>query len=58
MDSSSNILIFIIAAFALGAVVVMSKANIPPQLKRGLAIASLFMVVVAFCLIVYSFWTL
>ncbi|GGH15763.1 hypothetical protein [Paenibacillus segetis] len=57
MDSS-NILIFIISAFALGGVVVMSKNNIAPKLKRGLAITTLLFVVVAFCLIVYSFWTL
>jgi mannose/fructose/N-acetylgalactosamine-specific phosphotransferase system component IIC len=57
MDTS-NILIFIITAFALGAVVVMTKNNIPPKLKRGLAITTIFMVVAAFSLIVYSFWTL
>lgn len=56
--NSSNILIFIVSSFALGGVVVMSKDNIPPKLKRSLAIATIFFVAVAFCLIVYSFWTL
>lgn len=57
MDSS-NILIFIVSAFALGGVVVMSRNNIPPKLKRSLAITTILFVAVAFCLIVYSFWTL
>lgn len=54
MDSS-NLLIFIICAFALGLVVIMSKNNIPPKLRRGLALTSAIMVALAFCLMIISF---
>jgi len=55
---SSNILIFVISAFCLGAIMVMSKDKIPPRLKRGMAIVSIAMILFAFFLILYSFFTL
>ncbi|WP_162944125.1 hypothetical protein [Paenibacillus aceti] len=55
---SSNYLIFIICAFCLGLVLILSKNSIPPKLKRGLAITAIVMIVAAFALIVYSFLSL
>ncbi|GIP53140.1 MULTISPECIES: hypothetical protein [Paenibacillus] len=57
MDSS-NLLIFIICAFALGVVLILTKNSIPPKLRRGYAIAALVMVVIAFFLLVYSFYNM
>ncbi|MFD2661731.1 hypothetical protein [Paenibacillus thailandensis] len=54
MDFTATI-IFIIAAFALGGVVVMSRDSLPPRIKRGLAIVSIALIAFAFFLIVYSF---
>ncbi|WP_199909985.1 hypothetical protein [Paenibacillus sp. CAA11] len=53
--NSSNVTVFVILAFALAIVVLLSKNNIPPALKRGLALVSVLMVAMAFFLIVYSF---
>ncbi|MEF2965551.1 hypothetical protein V3851_06875 [Paenibacillus sp. M1] len=55
MDS---LVIFIICAFALGVVIILSKNNIPPKLRRGFAIVAIVMVAVAFCLLVYSFFSM
>ncbi|WP_435921718.1 hypothetical protein [Paenibacillus sp. DYY-L-2] len=57
MDSSS-LLIFIICAFALGVVLILSKNNIPSKLRRGFAITALVMVAVAFLLLVYYLFNL
>ncbi|MFD1176777.1 hypothetical protein ACFQ3W_10765 [Paenibacillus puldeungensis] len=53
--NSSNILIFTICAFALGGILIMSKDNIPPKMKRGLALTAVILVAAAFGLIIYSF---
>ncbi|MFD1953437.1 hypothetical protein ACFSL6_04420 [Paenibacillus thailandensis] len=47
MDFTATI-IFIIAAFALGGVVVMSRDSLPPRIKRGLAIVSIALIAFAF----------
>ncbi|RCX21740.1 hypothetical protein DFP94_102497 [Fontibacillus phaseoli] len=57
MDSS-NLLIFIICAFALGIILILSRNNIPPKLRRSFAITALVMVVIAFGLLVYSFFSM
>ncbi|MBA9086315.1 mannose/fructose/N-acetylgalactosamine-specific phosphotransferase system component IIC [Fontibacillus solani] len=54
MDTS-NLLIFIISAFALGVVIIMTRDRIPAKMRRGLAITATIMVALAFCLIIYSF---
>lgn len=54
MDSSKN-LIFIIVAFALGAVLVMGKNSVPPSLRRWMALTAIVMILIAFILIVFSF---
>lgn len=54
--NSSDVTIFVIVAFALALIVLMSRNNIPPKFKRGLALFSLIMVVVAFILIIMSFF--
>ncbi|TYP71140.1 hypothetical protein BCM02_11090 [Paenibacillus methanolicus] len=58
MDMSATTIIFIIAAFSLGLVVIMQRNNIPPKLRRGLAIASIAFIAFAFFLIVYSLATM
>lgn len=55
MDTTATI-IFIIAAFALGAIVIMQRNTLPPKMKRGLALISIFLIAFAFFLIVYSFF--
>ncbi|MNO52372.1 hypothetical protein D3C76_427900 [compost metagenome] len=55
MDTS-NLLIFIISAFALGVVIIMAKDRIPGKLRRGLALTATIMVALAFCLMIYSFF--
>ncbi|MFC4812303.1 hypothetical protein [Paenibacillus sp. GCM10023250] len=57
MDTTSTI-IFIIAAFSLGGVLLMQRNNIPANLRRGLAIAAIVFIAFAFFLIVYSFATM
>ncbi|MFB9326014.1 hypothetical protein ACFFSY_08830 [Paenibacillus aurantiacus] len=57
MDMSATI-IFIIAAFSLGLIVILQRNNIPPSLRRGLAIASIAFISFAFFLIVYSLATM
>ncbi|WP_169306588.1 hypothetical protein [Cohnella pontilimi] len=54
--ASSNLL-YIIAAFALGAVLIFMREKIPPQLRRSLAIVSIALIAFAFFLIVYSLYT-
>ncbi|MDU2239048.1 MAG: hypothetical protein E7E23_00610 [Paenibacillus sp.] len=55
MMDSSNLLIFIICAFALGGVVILNKDRLQPRLRRSLALASVLLIVVAFGLMIYSF---
>ena len=54
--NSSDVTLFVILAFAMAAVVLFSRKNIPQKLKRPLALFSLVMIVIAFALIVYSFF--
>lgn len=55
MMDSSNLLIFIICAFALGVVVILNKDRLHPRLRRSLALASVLLIMVAFGLMIYSF---
>ncbi|MFD0674170.1 hypothetical protein [Cohnella sp. GCM10027633] len=48
-------IIFIISAFGLAVVLIMSRERIPQQMRRSLAITSILLVLFAFFLIVYSF---
>ncbi|WP_187377854.1 hypothetical protein [Paenibacillus senegalimassiliensis] len=52
---NSSLLIFVICAFAMGVVLIMSKDRIDPRFRRGLAITSIVMITLAFGLIIYSF---
>jgi uncharacterized membrane protein len=54
--NSSDITVFVIIAFAMAIVVLLSKNNIPTKFRRGFALFSVFMVVIAFVLIIYSFF--
>ncbi|MBO2942564.1 hypothetical protein JJQ72_00995 [Paenibacillus sp. F411] len=54
----SNAVIFIILAFSLGLIMIMNRDRIPAQLRKGMAITAIFMILFAFYIIVYSFFTL
>lgn len=54
MNVGMSYVIFIVAAFLLGFVIITKKDSIPDKLRRPLAIAALIMVVLAFILILYS----
>lgn len=56
MNAESN-LIFIIAAFASGIVLILMRDRIPDRLRRGMALLSIALIAFAFFLIVYSLWT-
>ncbi|GIP21213.1 hypothetical protein [Paenibacillus sp. J22TS3] len=51
----SRIALFIVLAIALGLILIMNRDNIPPKLKRPMAISALVMIIVAFVLVIYSF---
>lgn len=57
MDTTAAV-IFIIAAFSLGAVLIMKRDTIPAQMRRGLALIAIVLIALAFFLIVYSFLTM
>ncbi|MCU6707597.1 hypothetical protein M6D81_02645 [Paenibacillus sp. J5C_2022] len=57
MDATSAI-IFIIAAFSLGAVLIMKRDSIPPRLRRAMAIFSILLIGFAFFLIVYALFNM
>jgi hypothetical protein len=54
---NNSSVVFIIAAFALGIVLILSRERLPAQLRRGMAIVSIVLILFAFFLIVYSFFT-
>lgn len=56
MDTTS--VIFIIAAFCLGLVLIMKKDTIPSPLKKWMAISAIVMILFAFFIIVYSLFGL
>ncbi|MCR2806527.1 hypothetical protein [Paenibacillus soyae] len=58
MDAMTSSIIFIIAAFCLGAVVIMKREAIPPKMRRWLALFSIAMIAFAFFLIVYALFTM
>ncbi|MBP2001308.1 hypothetical protein J2Z69_002351 [Paenibacillus shirakamiensis] len=51
----TRIAVFIVVAFALGLVVIMNKNNIPPRLKRGIALSAAVMIVLAFIFLIIGF---
>ncbi|MGG1635908.1 hypothetical protein MHH56_20665 [Paenibacillus sp. FSL K6-3182] len=57
MDATASV-IFIIAAFALGAIVILKRDTLPPGIRRGLALVSIGFIAFAFFLIVYAFFTM
>lgn len=57
MDATSAI-IFIIAAFSLGAVLIMKRDAIPARLRKAMAIISILLIGFAFFLIVYALSTM
>ncbi|OMF21672.1 hypothetical protein BK133_27930 [Paenibacillus sp. FSL H8-0548] len=57
MDPTTSI-IFIIAAFSLGAIVIMKRDSMPAGLRRGLAMISIAFIALAFFIIVYAFLTM
>ena len=57
MDQS-NVVIFIILAFSAGLIMIMNRDRVPQQLRRGMAITSILMILFAFFLIVYTLFNL
>ncbi|MDQ6421844.1 hypothetical protein RB620_20660 [Paenibacillus sp. LHD-117] len=57
MDTTSTI-IFIVAAFSLGAIVIMKRDSLPQSMRRGLAIVSILLIAFSFFLIAYSLFTM
>jgi|GEM_PF-581365 uncharacterized protein (DUF983 family) len=57
MDTTA-LVIFIIAAFSFGAVLIMKRDTIAPPMRRFLALAAIVMIVSAFIMLVYAFLTL
>jgi len=57
MDTT-NIVIFIILAFSLGAIMILNRDRIPARLRRGMALIAAAFILFAFYLIVYSFFNL
>lgn len=55
MDTNATV-IFIIAAFGLAVIMILSRERIPGQLRRPMAIAAIALVLFAFFLIVYSLY--
>ena len=58
MRDSGSIIAFIVAAFALSAILILKRDSLPAHVKRPLAITALVMVSFAFFMIVYSLFTL
>lgn len=58
MDAMTSSIVFIIAAFSLGAIVVMKRDTLPPKMRRGMALISIALIAFAFFLIVYSLFTM
>jgi len=56
--NSTATLIFVIAAFALGAVTIMKRDTMTPAMRRGMAIISIFFIAFAFFVIVSAFFTM
>jgi preprotein translocase subunit SecG len=53
VDTTSTI-IFVIAAFSLGGIILMQRNNIPASMRRGMAITAIVFIAFAFFLVVYS----
>ncbi|UVI31923.1 hypothetical protein [Paenibacillus spongiae] len=57
MDTTATI-IFIIASFSLGVIVIMQRDRVPERLRRWIALSSILFIAFAFFLIVYSLATM
>ncbi|WP_165279950.1 hypothetical protein [Paenibacillus protaetiae] len=57
MDFTATI-IFIIAAFVLGGVVILQRNSIPERMRRPLALISIALIAFAFFLLVYGLATM
>jgi glucan phosphoethanolaminetransferase (alkaline phosphatase superfamily) len=56
VETNANI-IFIIAAFGLAVILIIARERIPESMRRSMAILSILLVLFAFFLIVYSFYS-
>jgi len=55
MDGTSTI-IFIIASFCLGAILIMKRDSLPEKARKPLALTAIALIAFSFFLIVYSFF--
>ncbi|WP_379137270.1 hypothetical protein [Paenibacillus sp. sgz500958] len=53
--NTESLTIYVIVVLCLGAVLIMAKDKVPPQLKRGLALTAVIMIALAFVFIIYNF---
>ena len=57
MDTTA-LVIFIIAAFSFGAVLIMKRDTIAPPMRRFLALTAVVLIAAAFIMLVYAFLTM
>jgi hypothetical protein len=57
MDNTA-LVIFIIAAFSFGAVLIMKRDTIAPPMRRFLALTAVVLIAAAFIMLVYAFLTM
>lgn len=57
MDTMSTV-IFVIAAFAAGGILILKRDSLPQSMRRGLAILSILLIAFSFFLIVYSLFNM
>ncbi len=55
MDHNTAIVVFIIASFCLGAVIIMKRESLPERVRKPLAITAILLIAFSFFLIVYAF---
>lgn len=51
---TDNIALYVVLVLCLGAVLIMTKDRVPPQLKRGMALTAAIMIFSAFVFVIYS----
>ncbi|MVO98491.1 MULTISPECIES: hypothetical protein [Paenibacillus] len=58
MSFFNDVLLFVIAGFALACIVLLSRSRLPDHMKRPMAIFALIMVLCSFSLVVISLFKL
>ncbi|WP_169834344.1 hypothetical protein [Paenibacillus donghaensis] len=53
MDNG-NLTLYVVLVLCLGAVLIMARERVPQQLRRGMALTAVIMIMLAFVFIIYS----